>query len=951
MNIRSSVLGSFCLVLGLWVFPGKTASAAPPPPAVAKDPNWYKTALDLQREALQNLSRGEADPAITKLEQSLRISEENNNDDYVMLTLGYLIKAYTAKRDTIKVEELFTRYYELAEKNKDRNNTHLVIVLNDFGDFYRQLGQFDRAQPLLERAVAMHVNAAGPAALAAVAPMNNLANLHIALGDLDRASGLLEKALTLQENVLGKDHPQIATTLSNLAIVAHHRGDLARAEEIDRRACAMLETSPVVNGFPHAQCLANLGFVLQSKGELTQAQDLVEKSIDIQRRVLGASHPRISLTMTGLGQIQQAMGDIAGALKTYEEAIKVNDRDLDVVMVAGSETQKRDFFGRISRQTEGVVSVHLLVAPTDPMARTLALRTILRRKGKVLDAVAQNISAMRQRMTGDNAALLDQLSAARTDLARAVLGGAGAPPPGSQQQKQLEDDARTRIEKLEKELAKRSVEFRALGDEVTIERVQASLPKDTALVEFARFRPFNPKWRRREEAWAPAHYAAYVLTPSGEPQAFDLGLAEDIDQNIKDLRAASSDPKRDDFSTLAQTVDAKLLRPILSVVNALPSPPAGKPRTVFLAPDAAINLVPFGVLMDERGKHRIESFAFDYLTTGRDLLRFAEDVPPAQQRPFVLANADFGPRQPKGTITSSFRVYFPPLAGTIEEGRVVSALLPGSTLVTGTKALEQTVKALHGPEALHIATHGFFKGEPQSMEGNTRALELESANIANTDRGPKTLQVPMENPLLRSGLAMTGANLRSGAEDGLLTALEVSGMDLWGTKLVVLSACETGLGDVSVGEGVYGLRRALAIAGAQTILMSLWAVDDEATRDLMIGYYRQMANGEGRVEALRTAQLGILRTKGRAHPFYWAAFLASGDPRAVEFAVVPPGGIPKAPGAARGCACEIVGRNETNAAWALLFLTIILARRFARSANENRQGNERLTISPSALHR
>ena len=928
--LTRSLVGALLVAFSL-LTPAVSSAQVAPAPAPAKDPNWYRVALDLHKQALQELSRGHADSAIQFLQTALTLSEENQSDDYILLTLGYLINAYTMKRDTITVEELFTRKYELAQKKYDPKSPMLAMVLNEFGDFYRQLGQFERAEPMLQRAVAIQAGATGMAALSAVPPLNNLANLYIARGELEKAAELLEKALSIQENALGKDHLQIAPTLSNLAIVAHHRGDLQRAEEIDRRACTMLEATVAVNAFSHAQCLANLGFVLQSKGEFTQAKELVEKSIDLQRRALGASHPRISLTMTGLGQIQQAMGDLPGAVKTYEEAMTINDRDLDLVMVAGSELQKRDFFGRIARQTEGVVSLHLTAAPNDSAARNLALRTILRRKGKVLDAVAGNVSSLRERMTKDDAELLDQLSAARRDLARAVLGGAGAPPPGSPEQKRLEDEARGRIDRLERELGKRSVQLRSLGEEVTIERVQASLPKDAALIEFIRFRPYDPKWKKRDEAWAPAHYAAYVLTASGDFEAFDLGWADDIDKKINDLRISSADSKREDAFSLSQALDEKLLRPILGKINALPAPPAGKPRTVFLAPDAGLNLVPFAALVDENGKHRLETFAFDYLTTGRELLRFSEASPDARQRPFVLANADFGPRQPKGTITTSFAAYFPPLPGTIEEGRIVAALVPGSSLVTEAKAIEQTIKALHGPEALHLATHGFFRGEPKSIEGNTRALELEMSNVANSGSGPNTAQFPMENPLLRSGLAVAGANLRRGVDDGLLTALEVSGMDLWGTKLVVLSACETGLGDVSAGEGVYGLRRAFAIAGAQTILMSLWEVDDAATRDLMVEYYQRMAAGEGRAEALRTAQLSLLNDKKHQHPFYWAAFLVAGDPRPVDFAVAPLGGVPKAiaPGKT-GCACDVVGANQSNGAWSLLILASLLGRRFVR---------------------
>jgi CHAT domain-containing protein len=136
---------------------------------------------------------------------------------------------------------------------------------------------------------------------------------------------------------------------------------------------------------------------------------------------------------------------------------------------------------------------------------------------------------------------------------------------------------------------------------------------------------------------------------------------------------------------------------------------------------------------------------------------------------------------------------------------------------------------------------------------------------------------PPENPLLRSGLALAGANkLRSGNEDGILTALEASGLDLWGTKLVVLSACETGVGKVTNGEGVYGLRRALVIAGAESLVMTLWQVDDLATRDLMAGYYARLRAGKGRGVALRDTQLAIAAQGKYAHPYFWASFLSAG---------------------------------------------------------------------------
>lgn len=141
----------------------------------------------------------------------------------------------------------------------------------------------------------------------------------------------------------------------------------------------------------------------------------------------------------------------------------------------------------------------------------------------------------------------------------------------------------------------------------------------------------------------------------------------------------------------------------------------------------------------------------------------------------------------------------------------------------------------------------------------------------------KPRAIASNNPLLRSGLVLAGFNLRSsGNEDGVLTALEVAGLDLGKTKLVVLSACETGVGDVANGEGVYGLRRALAIAGFPRQLITLWLVDDEATKDLMINYYRRLQKNIDRSAALRLVQLELLSSPQYQRPYYWAAFIPSG---------------------------------------------------------------------------
>jgi CHAT domain-containing protein len=166
---------------------------------------------------------------------------------------------------------------------------------------------------------------------------------------------------------------------------------------------------------------------------------------------------------------------------------------------------------------------------------------------------------------------------------------------------------------------------------------------------------------------------------------------------------------------------------------------------------------------------------------------------------------------------------------------------------------------------LHVATHGFFR----------------ERNSAHAD-GPA-----IDDPLLRSGLALAGANQGGPDDDGILTALEAAGLDLWGTGLVVLSACDTGVGDVRNGDGVYGLRRALVLAGAESQLMTLWPVSDRSTRDLVVNYYRQITADVGRGDALRRAQLDLMRTPRFAHPYYWASFILSGAWTSMGHGAVP----------------------------------------------------------------
>lgn len=277
----------------------------------------------------------------------------------------------------------------------------------------------------------------------------------------------------------------------------------------------------------------------------------------------------------------------------------------------------------------------------------------------------------------------------------------------------------------------------------------------------------------------------------------------------------------------------------------------------------------------------IENYQITHLTSGRDLLRFPS-FEVSQQPPVVIANPNYNNANPSTAAVTApepndsraidaSNISFSTLPGTAEEAQAIAPLLPNPTLLLEENATENAIKQVHQPSILHIATHGFFLQDlPQSPP------DLELTSSFNELPPAASLQ---ENPLERSGLAFAGANQRqSGQRNGILTAMEASGLDLRGTQLVVLSACDTGVGQVATGEGVYGLRRSLTIAGAESQSMSLWQVEDNSTKDLMIAYYQNLRAGQGRSEALRQAQLAMINSKDNDYrPYHWAAFINSGN--------------------------------------------------------------------------
>jgi MYXO-CTERM domain-containing protein len=682
-------------------------------------------------------------------------------------------------------------------------------------------------------------------------------------------------------------------------------------------------SAPGVQALEEAEHLNTEIMALFTAGKYDKAIPMAERALALREKALGADHPHMAQSLNNLAGLYTAQGNAAAAIPRMVRAAAIEERNAAIQLASDSDEQKRLYMETLQGSTEATVSLHARSFPTSAEAARLALTTILRRKGRVLEAMTDILAALRRRLDPGDQALLDRLRSVTAQLGAQISRG-----PGHISLEQyranlaLLDKQR---QELEGEVSQRSPAFLAVRRPVTLEEVQAAIHDEAALVEIYRYTPLDPK-APYAQRWGKPRYVAYLLRQRGAATWTDLGEAEPIDAAVDTLRGAlarrSSKPE-----AAARALDAMVMQPIRALL--------GPTRRVLLSPDGALTLVPFGALVDEQGRYLIERYAFTYLTSGRDLLRLAVRTSP-RQRALVVANPDFdsaGVSSPssgeRGQRSADIATMsFDSLSSTEQEGQRIGAHLAGARVLLRAAATEAEVKAARGPSVLHLATHGFFLRDQEALHAPPPdALE----GGASRFKGP-VLQI--ENPLLRSGLALAGANTRqSGGDDGLLTALEASQLDLAGTQLVVLSACETGLGRVRDGDGVYGLRRALVMAGAETQVMSLWKVDDAVTRDLMVSYYDKLGRGGGRSEAMRQEQLALLGNADRAHPYYWASFIVSGSGAALDGRAVAPSFAKVSPGL-RGCGCEVDPRAEGGIeAWGVALFSLGLA-----SARRRRRG-------------
>jgi CHAT domain-containing protein/tetratricopeptide (TPR) repeat protein len=869
--------------------------AIDPPALSAEDRAALAEAAALNRQAVDLYGRGDAKAAIHPAEKALAIhkkvlGEQHLDTATTLYNLGLLLHAqgdYASARPYYE-QALAIKKNVLGEQHPDTARS-----LNNLGGLLQAQGDYASARPYCEQALAVYRKVLGELHPHTALLLNNIGALLQAQGDSASARPYFEQALAIRKKVLGEQHPDTAGSLNNLGAVLQTQGDSASARPYFEQALAIRKKTQ----HPETvQSLNNLGALLQVQGDYVSARRYYEQALATHKEILGEQHPDMAMTLRNLGVLLEAQGDSASARPYVEQAVAIQRRSLDLAAVALAERQQLAMSENVRSYLDSQLSM---------IDRKLAwvsgdYEGVLGWKGAV------SVRQMQDRRLRHDPALAPLGGNMQTLAVRlSTLSSAVPDPKNAEAHRTALVQLTQEMEDLEVELARRSAGFRQAHAKLTPAELAQSLPPGAALVDFLEYRHGRPDPVKKGRQIMERRVAAFVVRSDAPIVRLDLSSADDIAQSVEAWRAqvVGKGPSTDDAKDPGQRLRQLVWQPLEQHLTGA--------KLVLLSPDGALARIPFAALPGKLpGKYLLEEVALSVVPYPRLLPAMLTAPGNDTASSLLLVGAvDYGAAAGKaddGAGRAAARsadrgLQYAALKNT---GGEVSSIKDSfqSRFPKGTVSLlerEAATEAAWRAAApshrwLHLATHGFFA----PPEVKSAAAPRKGA----TDLFGKTDVVGF-HPGLLSGLALAGANRDPvpGQDDGVLTAKEVEQVDLRKTELVVLSACETGLGKTAGGEGILGLQRAFQVAGAGTVVASLWHVDDAVTRALMEKFYdnlwtRKMPKGE----AFRQAQLFILRegsAKGivprgvvqlnqavalppeqrRTPPFYWAAFVLSGD--------------------------------------------------------------------------
>jgi len=836
--------------------------------------------------------------------RALAIDQKTSGDQHPVATdFNNLAALYHLQGKYGEAEQLYRRALSIDESAIPTRNPFAARDLANLALVCQEQGKYSEAEQYYQKALDIDMEVLGKDHPDVAKLLNNLAGLSQDLGQADAAEPLYKNALTIDENALGKDHPDVARDLNNLGEFYLVRGKFQVAEPYFHQALD-IEQKTLDKGSPfQAFSLANLAMVYQSEEKYAEAESFYQRALAMAEETLGKDQFGVTKLLHNFATLYYAQGKYAQASPVWDRSLGGLQRQFETQFAYMSEKDRLSFLATAASEFPLYSSFCFTYREQSPELAGKLYNLLLWQKGLVVNGIAAVRSTIVASGDKDALAQFEKLTTQRAQLAELR----NPPPNNLELWRQKVDELEEQSNELETSLVQR---FRTLEENRKLARaswqeVQKALGPDEAAVEFVRF-----KYHDGKQWSAKSYYIALVVSAQTHlaPDLVVLGEGNELEKKaLADYQdrvgALRPDPNsgRLFYQAYWKPLEAKL---------------AGM-KKVYVSPDGVLNQISWAAVPTDDGGLLADRYDVDVVLSTKDLLRERHTV--SDQSAVLIGNPKFdldetgqraavaaleknrqqssggGPAQvsssgekksAEGWNPSVANVApsprspdaqggpLDPLPGTEVELESIRGLLRKKgwqmDIYSRELALEEAIKHVNHPRLLHVATHGFF--EPDQ--------ELPNRDVNGAHSG-------LEDPMLRSGLFFAGADRARTAgqpvadlDDGVLTAYEATGLNLQGTELVVLSACETGLGKVANGEGVFGLRRALQEAGAEAVLMSMWSVPDEETQELMAFFYEKWLSGQSKHDALSDAQQELrkaLRARwGEAPPYYWAAFVLVG---------------------------------------------------------------------------
>jgi CHAT domain-containing protein/Flp pilus assembly protein TadD len=783
--------------------------------------------------------------------------------------LAVLYKAMGAYADA---EPLYLAACEIYKTALGKNHPDYATSLNNLAAFYSEIGNYQRAKSLYQESLEIIRKELGKEHPYYTSSLNNLAELYKTMGDYDSAKPLYLEALEIDKKILEENHPDYATDLNNLAGLCNEIGDYENAELLYQKALEILLANFGKKHPNYATALQNLANLYSEMGNFNSAKPLLLEAIEIQKTALGKTHPDYAQSLNNLAGLYLDMDDLPRAEPLFAETIELVKMQVEALLPSLTEAQREAFVQSIQVYFRNFYIFAIQYYEQKPEIAGTWFNLQLTTKAMLFRASQKMHNQIIQ---SGNQTLIDQYKAWKSQkiylgkLLEMSLEEKTEQGISPEIERQLQEET----DRLEKEISLQSEIFANTNRtrRYTWQDIQKQLQPGEAAVEIVRFTNFQ---KGQPDS---VKYIALVVKPQSQyPEMVVLDNGHELEtRSLTYYRNLIRAQREDTYSY------AKYWQPIQAGLQGV--------RKVYFSADGVYNSINLLTLFNPNTRQFLaDELDIQMLTNTKDLVK-PKTAPKRLDRGVLIGFPDYNnaptdslPTRDERSIDllanqtvrlDTTQRFFngnsiSPLPGTkTEVGNIAQVFTQAQidhAAYLEDDATESLVKSLRYPDVLHISTHGFFMADVPKDTIQKRLLGMDSKVLA-------------QNPLLRSGLLLTGAKqaLETGSE-GILTAYEAMNLHLDYTRLVVLSACETGLGEIRNGEGVYGLQRAFQTAGAQTVLMSLWKVSDEATQEMMSLFYDYWLTQKQEIhQAFRNAQQQ-LRQK-HPEPYFWGAFVMVGE--------------------------------------------------------------------------